>query len=247
MQRSGVRLRAAIALAGVFLAVIPMLAEPSWAYGLGVAGAVAALAAAVSLGTAPSRWAALARNALSAQRNGPAQRAVPGRHPAALARNALSAQRNGPAQRAVPGRHPAGLGRWTGPGTLVAAVAIVECAVSRLGATPLTGEGLLLLGYLLLLDGPAGDARTGRPAGAARRWLRSRTPAVLAGVAASGLVLAALAAAPSASPWIVLGGLAAAVAAYLIAAPRHRRRAVSATGPGKAGTSPGTEPPAAAG
>jgi hypothetical protein len=106
--------------------------------------------------------------------------------------------------------------QWAGPGTLTATAAIAECAVSRLNAAALAAEGLLLLGYLLLLDAPSGARWT-----ATARWLRSRIRAALAGVMATGLVLAGLAAAPSVASWILLAGLGAAMAAYLVAVPRH--------------------------
>jgi hypothetical protein len=107
--------------------------------------------------------------------------------------------------------------QWAGPGTVTAAAAIAECAVSRLNAAALAGEGLLLLGYLLLLDAPTGVRWT-----AAARWLRSRVRTVAAGVVATGLVLAGLAATPSSvAPWVLLAGLAAAMAAYLAAIPRR--------------------------
>ena len=125
-------------------------------------------------------------------------------------------------RRWVTARRPA-LGRWfppaqwAGPGTLVATAAIAECAVSRLNAAALAAEGLLLLCYLLLLDAPTGARWT-----ATARWLGSRIRAVLAGVLATGLVLAGLAAAPSSvASWILLAGVAAAMAAYLVAVPRH--------------------------
>lgn len=107
--------------------------------------------------------------------------------------------------------------QWAGPGTLTATAAIAECAVSRLNAAALAAEGLLLLGYLLLLDAPTGARWT-----AAAQWLRSRIRAALAGVMATGLVLAGLAATPSSvASWILLAGLAAAMVAYLVAVPRH--------------------------
>ncbi len=102
-------------------------------------------------------------------------------------------------------------------GTVVAVAVIIECAASRLDTVAMAGEGLLLLGFLLLLGRPAGLA-----GGTTRAWLRLRLPAVLGAVAATGIVLAALAAVPGSSPWLALGGLAAAVAAYLVAAPRDR-------------------------
>jgi hypothetical protein len=128
------------------------------------------------------------------------------------------------ARRVATIRRPA-LSRWLGPagwagaGTLTAALAIAECAVSRLNAAALAAEGLLLLGYLLLLDAPAGV-----PAGAIGRWLRSRVRAMLAGVVATGLVLTGLAAAPSDAAWLLLVGLGAAMAAYLMAIPRRQRQ-----------------------
>jgi len=102
-------------------------------------------------------------------------------------------------------------------GTVVAVAVIIECAASRLDTAAMAGEGLLLLGFLVLLGRPAGLA-----GGTTRAWLRLRLPTVLAAVAATGIVLAALAAVPGSSPWLALGGLAAAVAAYLVAAPRDR-------------------------
>ncbi|HEY2575249.1 MAG TPA: hypothetical protein VGI74_02970 [Streptosporangiaceae bacterium] len=111
-----------------------------------------------------------------------------------------------------------------GLGALAAMAAVIECASAKLGMAALAGEGLLLLVYLLLLDAP------GRPAGAdLRRWLLRLTPAALAGLAAAGVLLLALSAAATASPWVALAGLAAAVAAYLIVlplrpGPRRQRR-----------------------
>ena len=46
----------------------------------------------------------------------------------------------------------------------------------------------------------------------------------MAGLIASGAVLAAYAVHPSASAWLTVAGLAAAVAAYLIALPRRVSR-----------------------
>jgi hypothetical protein len=106
--------------------------------------------------------------------------------------------------------------RWRGPGTLTATAAIAECAVSGLNAAALAAEGLLLLGYLLLLDAPTRARWT-----ATAQWLRSRLRVALAGVMATGLVLAGLAAAPSVASWILLAGLAAAIVAYLAAVPRR--------------------------
>jgi hypothetical protein len=100
-------------------------------------------------------------------------------------------------------------------GTLAAGIAVIGCATWPPGTLGLAAEGLLILGYLLLLDGPA-------PIGSAiaRRWLRGQVPAGVAGLVGAGAVLAALAAPSTASPWLVLAGLAAAVAAYVIAVSR---------------------------
>jgi hypothetical protein len=104
-------------------------------------------------------------------------------------------------------------------GTLAAGIAVIQCAVWPPRILGLAVEGLLILGYLLLLDGPV-------PTGAALagRWLRGQVPAGIAGLAGVGVVLAALAAPSTASPWLVLAGLAAAVAAYVIAVPRRPRQ-----------------------
>ena len=97
---------------------------------------------------------------------------------------------------------------------LTAMAAIIESASSKLSVVALAAEGMLLLTLLLLVDAPAR-----LPGPELRRWLRLLAPAALAGVAAAGVMLAALAAAPGASPWVALAGLAAAVAAYLLVLP----------------------------
>jgi hypothetical protein len=106
--------------------------------------------------------------------------------------------------------------RWTALGTVAAAAAIIECATSHLSTIGLAGEGLLLLAFLLLAGTPAALAPQ-----AAGRWLRLQIPAALAGLAGTVVVLAALAAKPVASIWLVVAGLVAAVAAYFIALPRR--------------------------
>jgi len=121
---------------------------------------------------------------------------------------------------------------WVSPrvpaGTLAAGIAVIQCALWPPGTVGLAVEGLLILGYLLLLDGPA-------PIGAAMagRWLRGQVPAAIAGLAGTGAVLVALAAPSTASPWLVLAGLAAAVAAYVIAVPRLPRRLRQPRRPGR--------------
>jgi hypothetical protein len=107
--------------------------------------------------------------------------------------------------------------RWPpGPG-LAAATAVASCAFSAAGAAALTAGGLFILAYLLAADAPAGLAR---PA----RWLRRQVPLLVAGLITAGAVAAAYAARPPASAWLAAGGLAAAVAAYLVALPSWRRR-----------------------
>jgi hypothetical protein len=77
---------------------------------------------------------------------------------------------------------------------------------------------VLLLAFLLLASTPAALAPE-----AAGRWLRLQLPAALGGLAALVVVLAALQARPVTSAWLVVAGLIAAVAAYLIAVPRRPR------------------------
>nr|MDQ2812520.1 hypothetical protein [Actinomycetota bacterium] len=55
------------------------------------------------------------------------------------------------------------------------------------------------------------------------RWLRSQLPMLVAGLLAGGAVLAAFAVHQASSAWLTLAGLAAAVAAYLLALPSRRR------------------------
>jgi hypothetical protein len=96
--------------------------------------------------------------------------------------------------------------RWAG--TLAAVVPVVQCAIWPPGTALLAAEGLLILGYLLLLDGLTG--------------LRGQLRFGAAGLIGAGVVLAALEVPAATSAWLVLAGLGAAVAAYVIAVPiRH--------------------------
>jgi hypothetical protein len=105
--------------------------------------------------------------------------------------------------------------RWRpGPGLAVAA-AILACAFSRAGTAVLTAEGLFILGYLLAADAPPGLSRPGP-------WLRQQVPGGVAGLIASGAVLAALALHQVSSVWLTAVGLAAAAGAYLVALPMGR-------------------------
>ena len=106
----------------------------------------------------------------------------------------------------------AGWRRGTG---LAVAAAVGVCAFSRAGTLVLAAEGLLILAYLLAADAPAGLTRP-------RSWLRHQGFLAVAGLIASGAVLAALAVHQVSSAWLTAAGLAAAAAAYLIALPLRR-------------------------
>jgi len=104
--------------------------------------------------------------------------------------------------------------RWRPGPALAVAAAVIACAFSTAGAVVLAAEGLFILAYLLAADAP--PTRPGP-------WLRRQTPLLVAGLIAGGAVLALDAVRLAASGWITLAGLAAAVAAYLIALPTPRR------------------------
>ena len=220
-------MRAVTALAGAVLVAVPVAADPQAAYPVAGIGLVCALV----IGW-PQRGTAAGRRVAAAIR---ARAWIPGRAEIGPAGRGPAPPRPAPASPAAASPAPGSPGAaaedrepdQAGPdaaekvraaaGTVVAVAVIIECAVSRLDTAAMAAEGLLLLGFLLLLGRPAGLA-----GGTTRAWLRLRLPAVLAGVAATGIVLAALAAVPGSSPWLALGGLAAAAAAYLVAAPRDR-------------------------
>ena len=109
----------------------------------------------------------------------------------------------------------AALARWTRGPVLAVAAAVAACAFSRAGTAVLAAEGLFILGYLLAADAPAASGRPGS-------WLRQQAFGGLAGLIASGAVLAALALHPVSSVWLTAAG------AYLVALPvsRARRREV---------------------
>ena len=104
--------------------------------------------------------------------------------------------------------------RWRRGSALAVLAAVVSCAFSTAGAAVLAAEGLFILAYLLAADAP--PALT-QPA----RWLRGQAVLLVAGLIASGAVLAAYAVHPSASAWITAAGVATAVTAYLIALPKR--------------------------
>jgi hypothetical protein len=111
------------------------------------------------------------------------------------------------------------LARWPWIGTLAAVAAVAVSALAHPGTALLAGEGLLILGYLLLADAPA--AMPGR---VAARWLRLQAPAAAWAVLASAAVLAGLSVRVRTSVWLVVAGAGAAVAATLIALPRRSRQ-----------------------
>jgi hypothetical protein len=143
-----------------------------------------------------------------------------------------------PAAWAPPWTYPvAGLGalaavaaaglRWPrrrrGP-VLAVSAAVITCAFSTAGAAVLAAEGLFILAYLLAADAPPGLALP-------VRWLRRQGPLLLAGLIAAGAVFAMDAVHLAASAWITVAGLAAAVAAYLVALPARRPQTLPARRP----------------
>jgi hypothetical protein len=107
--------------------------------------------------------------------------------------------------------------RWRQGPDLAVAAAILTCAFSRAGSGVLAAEGLFILAYLLAADAPRGLTRPGR-------WVRYQAFSGIAGLIASGAVLAALALHQVSSVWLTAAGLAAAAGAYLIALPSARAR-----------------------
>jgi len=89
----------------------------------------------------------------------------------------------------------------------------------RPGLAVLAAEGLLILGYLLLVDAP--HAMT---AAVTVRWLRLQLPAAVWGAVTAATVLVVLAVPVPASAWLLIAGAAGAVAATALALPRRPRR-----------------------
>jgi hypothetical protein len=104
---------------------------------------------------------------------------------------------------------------WRQGAALAVAAAIAAAAFSRAGTAVLAAEGVFILAYLITAEAPPGLSR---PA----TWLRHQVRLGVAGLIASGAVLAALALHQPNAAWLSLAGLTAAVAAYLIALPRRR-------------------------
>jgi hypothetical protein len=108
------------------------------------------------------------------------------------------------------------LARWRVVGTLAAVAAVIESALGRPALAVLAGQGLLILGYLLLVDAPG--VMTG---GTAARWLRRQLPAAFWGTLTAAAVLVVLAVPVPVSAWLLVAGTGAALAATLIALPRR--------------------------
>ena len=106
--------------------------------------------------------------------------------------------------------------QWRAVGTLAAAAAVAESALGEPGLAVLAGEGLLILGYLLLVDAPY--RMTG---GVTVRWLWLQLPAALWGTLAAATVLVVLAVPVPVSAWLLVAGAGAAVAAVVVALPRR--------------------------
>ena len=106
--------------------------------------------------------------------------------------------------------------RWRAVGTLAAAVAVLESALGRPALAVLAGEGVLILGYLLLVDAPVA-----MPGTVAARWLRLQFPAAFWGTLTAAAVLVVLAVPVPVSAWLLVAGAGAAVAATVIALPRR--------------------------
>ena len=123
----------------------------------------------------------------------------------------------------------AALARWRSGPAVAAAAGIVSCAFTRAAPGVLAAEGLFILGYLLAADAPAGLLGSA----AWGRWLRHQLRLGVAGLIAVGAVLGALDLHQAASAWLTAAGLAAVVAAYLIALPFPRRPPAGA-GPAEA-------------
>jgi hypothetical protein len=96
---------------------------------------------------------------------------------------------------------------WRPGPALAVAAAVISCAAAGAPVAVLAVEGFVILGYLLATGAPPAPGR----------WLRGQLPLVAAGALAGAIVLAAFAVRPSGSAWLALAGLAAAVAAYLVA------------------------------
>jgi hypothetical protein len=108
------------------------------------------------------------------------------------------------------------LARWRMVGTLAAATAVIESTLTRPELSVLAWEGLLILGYLLLVDAPRA-----MPGTVTARWLGRQLPLAVWGVFTAAIVLVVLAVRVPVSAWLLVAGAGAAVAAVVIALPRR--------------------------
>jgi hypothetical protein len=108
------------------------------------------------------------------------------------------------------------LARWRIVGTLAAAAAVTESTLSRPDLAALAWEGLLILGYLLLVDAPRA-----MPGMVTARWLWRQAPLAAWGVFTAAIVLVVLAVPVPVSAWLLVAGAGAAVAGVVIALPRR--------------------------
>jgi len=108
------------------------------------------------------------------------------------------------------------LARWRIVGTLAAATAVTEAALTRPDLAALAWEGLLILGYLLLVDAPRR-----MPGTVTAHWLWRQLPLAVWGVFTAAIVLVVLAVRVPVSAWLLVAGAGAAVAAVVIALPRR--------------------------
>ncbi|MGN6172173.1 MAG: hypothetical protein ACTHPS_04390 [Streptosporangiaceae bacterium] len=111
---------------------------------------------------------------------------------------------------------PGPLASWRFVGTLAAATAIAESTLARPDLAVLAWEGLLILGYLLLVDAPRAMPWT-----VTARWLWRQLPLAVWGVFTAAIVLVVLAVRVPVSAWLLVAGAGAAVAAVVIALPRR--------------------------
>jgi len=108
------------------------------------------------------------------------------------------------------------LAKWRIVGTLAAAAAVTESALTRPDLAVLAWEGLLILGYLLLVDTPRA-----MPGAVTAHWLWRQLPLAVWGVFTAAIVLVVLAIPVPVSAWLLVAGAAAAVVAVIIALPRR--------------------------
>ncbi len=118
--------------------------------------------------------------------------------------------------------------RVPGAGGSPLAVVLVAAGIAAafgfdLGDAGLAAIGMVILGLLLAVGAPRGLRGD-----LAARWAGRQIPALTAGAATAGVVLAALTFRPPDVVWAVLAGAAAAAAAYLVAVPRGPRTPPSA-------------------